>query len=129
MKCILMLLALFIILNVTAQTDEQQLYQHKIKQYTKTKNAGSTLCGAGILVTTIGVTALVVTQNDINYEEDDLMLAVYGIGLGIDMIIGGIILQTVGYRKVKQYQEKYDRLSASISVSHHSTGISLVYRF
>jgi hypothetical protein len=136
MKCILLFLVLFITLNLSAQTDEQQLYKHKIEQYTKTKNAGNTLFAAGTLVTSVSLATLIVKLNDMNttYEERDnsadvITLAAYGIGLGVDMIIGGIILQTVGNRKVKQYQKKYDLLSAGISVSPHSTGFSLVYRF
>jgi hypothetical protein len=130
-------MALFILVNVSAQTDEDQLYRHKIEQYTKTQKAGGILCVAGVVLTTVGVTAIIVNLNDMKetnsyYEEDnsyDVTLAAFGIGLGVDMIIGGIILQKVGNRKVKQYQEKLNRFSPHISVQPNSTGISLVYRF
>ena len=50
-------------------------------------------------------------------------------GFGVDLIIGGVILKSVGNRKVKQYQEKLNNLSAGIRINPEVKGFAMVYRF
>jgi hypothetical protein len=50
-------------------------------------------------------------------------------GLGIDMIIGGVILKSIGTRKVIHYKKKLDGLSAGLMISPDARGFGLVYRF
>ncbi len=134
--CILtMALALIITWNLKGQIDERQLYEHKIEAYTKTRNTGRILLYTGTLVTAIGVGCIFSLLSDADNYNDNYMkspeytIGVYGTGLGLDMIIGGIILNSVGTRKVIQYTRKLQNLSAGISLKPGSKGFSLTYRF
>ncbi len=138
------MILLFILTAVIAsnglfgQTDQYALYQRKIETYSKTKNVGTVLIITGVITTAIGVGTLVSYLNDLDkdgYDDDDDMytpeyyLGVYGTGIGVDMIIGGVVLNTIGSRKVKQYQSKLNNLSAGIRWSPDAKGFSLTYKF
>jgi len=122
---------------VKGQTDERQLYKRKIATYSKTKNTGSILLFSGLISSVVGI-ALVASA--VNGDEKDafgepvvdetqIQIGTYAMGFGVDMIIGGVILKSVGNRKVKQYQQKLNNLSAGIRINPEAKGFALVYRF
>jgi hypothetical protein len=121
--------------SLIAQMDQKQLFEHKIQQYKKTRNAGRILTFSGIGVTAIGTGFLVSYISDqANYSYDEefgakYFAGVYGTALGIDMIIGGIILSAVGSHKIKQYSKKLDNLSLGVICTPDKRGICLTYRF
>jgi hypothetical protein len=132
---ITLIAALVINISIRAQMDQRQLYEHKIKTYIKTRNAGRVLTIAGVGVTVIGTGLLVSYISDqVNYRTDSeygpkYYGGVYGTALGIDMIIGGVILNSVGSHKVRQYRSKLNNLSMGVIYTPEKQGISLVYKF
>lgn len=142
MKKIALLLVLAAVIassSVFGQTDQYSLYKRKIETYSKTKNAGTVLIIAGVITTAIGTATLVSYLKDLDdddgyYDDDDMYtseyyIGVYGTGIGLDMIIGGVVLNTIGSRKVRQYQSKLNNLSAGIRWSPDAKGFSLTYKF
>jgi hypothetical protein len=124
--------------SLFGQTDQYSLYKRKIESYSKTKNVGTVLIIAGVITTAIGTATLVSYLNDQDddgyYDNSDnysseYYLGVYGTGIGVDMIIGGVVLNTIGSRKVRQYQSKLNNLSAGIRWSPDAKGFSLTYKF
>ncbi len=121
--------------QVNAQTEPHQRYEDKIASFTKLANAGSGLLFSGVLLSSIGAGCLIsYFSEDVNIFVDDphtgkYYLGVYGIGIGLDMIIGGAIMRSVGVRKVKQYCDKLSGLSTSLIISPDVKGLTLTYRF
>jgi hypothetical protein len=121
--------------QVMGQTDQSLLYQKKIQSYTKTKNAGLALLITGIGVTVAGSALLVSELSNLSGDgSSDIYttryyVGLYGASFGLDMIIGGIILNTIGSRKVKQYQTKLNNLSAGVTYTPGLKGVTLIYRF
>lgn len=121
--------------QVNAQTEPRQLYEGKIASYTKLANAGSGLLFGGVLLSSIGAGCLIsYFSEDVNTFVDDpytgkYYLGVYGLGIGLDMIIGGAILRSVGVRKVKQYRNKLSGLSTNLIIGPDVKGLTLTYRF
>jgi hypothetical protein len=141
MKNLLLLILIFVFTPcihaqvVERNTDPQVLYQHKIQSYTKLKKTGTVLQFAGIVTTVFGIGAMYSAVNEehtygYDYTSDPLYnIGIYGTGFGIDMIIGGSIMKSIGKRKVIQYKKKLDGLSAGLRYNGKSAGFSLVYRF
>lgn len=121
--------------QAVAQTEQRQLYEGKIASYTRLANAGSGLLLSGVVLSSVGVGCLVsYFSEDINTYVDDpytgkYYLGVYGLGIGIDMIIGGAIMRSVGIRKVKQYRNKLSGLSTNLIITPQVKGLTLTYRF
>ena len=136
-KCLFMLLTGVLIFSLSAfsQSEQRQLYEGKIASYTKLANAGSGLLLTGVVLSSVGVGCLVsYFSEDINTYVDDpytgkYYLGVYGLGIGIDMIIGGAIMRSVGIRKVKQYRNKLSGLSTNLIITPQVKGLTLTYRF
>jgi hypothetical protein len=118
-------------------TAQQQFCKHKIERYTKTRNAGSVLLGTGLTASAVGLCALVsYFSEDQEYSSDGEItpdaryyVGLVGLELGIDMIIGGVILHSIGSHKVRQYSEKLSNLSLGVSLQPNSKGVALCYRF
>ncbi|HLO60278.1 MAG TPA: hypothetical protein VK179_16120 [Bacteroidales bacterium] len=99
------------------------------------KKTGTVLQFAGTVTTLVGIGSIysilsVEHGYEYDYTADPLYyVGVYGTGFGIDMIIGGSILKSIGKRKVIQYKKKLDGLSAGLRYNGTSAGFGLVYRF
>jgi hypothetical protein len=136
-KFLYMFLLGTLIFSVSAfsQTEQRQLYEGKIASYTKLANAGSGLLFSGVLLSSIGAGCLIsYFSEDVNTFVDDpytgkYYLGVYGLGIGIDLIIGGAIMRSVGVRKVKQYRNKLSGLSTNLIITPQVKGLTLTYRF
>lgn len=123
--------------HAQGQTDERQRYKSKIATYSKTKNTGSILLFSGLISSVVGIafvaSSLSGNEKDVYGEpvidETQLKIGTYAMGFGVDLIIGGVILKSVGNRKVKQYQEKLNNLSAGIRINPEVKGFAMVYRF
>ncbi len=128
--------------SVNAQVDSRELYQHKVKVYTRMKNAGWTMSGIGGGLIIAG-TALIISLPDnywyADYEEDtyydipgDELVAIGGImclGIGVGLLAGGITVGSIGTHKLRQYKTKLDNLSIAPVISPKVQGFTLVYRF
>jgi len=141
---ILLIFTLIFIVPVSAQVDNQHLYERKVESFTRLRNAGWTMTGfgGGLLITgTILVASL---PGDYWYDEYDTYYSgdeyepgddvrafagVISIGLGVGLLAGGITMGSIGSRKVRQYQSKLDNLSIGMICTPKVQGLTLVYRF
>jgi hypothetical protein len=133
---ILMLLGLiFVHLTLHGQVDEQLLYRKKITNYSRMARTGNTLIFTGVTLTAMGTGFLISFISDMNnHPEEEFLgpkfyIGAYGMGFGLDMIIGGFVLRKIGVHNVRKYQIKLGRLSTSLDISPGPNGLTLVYRF
>ena len=135
----LVITVFFINIPAMGQNESKELYESRVKSFSKMKSGGIVLTLVGGIFTGVG-TALLVTAPDYTYDyygfptnEDEVTLHVTGgivcLALGIDAIIGGIVLTSIGSRKYKQYKNKLDNLSFNIIYSPKQQGFMLSYRF
>jgi hypothetical protein len=66
-------------------------------------------------------------------NEDEVTTHVTGgiicLTVGIEMLIGGIVLNSIGSKKCKQYKAKLENLSMKILCTPKQQGFMLTYRF
>jgi len=136
----LIIAACFFNIPAMGQDAYKQLYEKKVKSYSKMRSTGGTLAIIGAVFTAAG-TALLCTVPDYTYDdysitptnEDEVALqvlgGVVGLGVGIDMLTAGIIVGSIGSHKYKQYKSKLDNLSMHIICSPKQQGFMLTYRF
>lgn len=120
-----------------------QVYQDKIKQYTKMKNTGIGLGAGGAIITVVGI-FLASNADWEQVENEDSMNSnnttyntTSGSGIagvlciigGVSMGVTGIILGTIGSNNVKKYQNKLKKVSVNISYTQKQRGFTLAYRF
>lgn len=149
MKKSLLLLLFATVLNLPAlaQYDpdykhkerRESLYASKVTSYTKMKKIGSGLGVAGGALTIVGVglvssadweTATNSYGNSTTTTADaEGVAGVVMITIGIPLLVTGIVLNRVGNRKVKSYQEKLNRISFNMDYTPHKKGFALVYKF
>ena len=119
--------------------NEQAQYQSKVQSYTKMKRTGSTLAivGAGVSVVS---TILVASadweetedyngQTQYNTTDGSGALGIVGLVIGVPMAVTGIILNSVGNRKLKYYQEKLDNVKLTSFHQGQQNGITLAISF
>jgi len=141
---IVFILSLIVFIPLHAQMEKQQLYQHKVEVYTRMKNAGWTMTGFGGGLIVTGTILVATLPGGYWYDEDDIYYSsdrsepgddvkafagMMSIGLGIELLAGGITLGSIGTHKVRQYKSKLDNLSFSPIITPKVQGLSLVYRF
>jgi hypothetical protein len=141
---ILFVLTVFTLVPSIAQRDTQSLYEHKVKVYSKMSKTGWIMTGIGSGFAIGGAVALATVPKDFWYDDNDYydnvdgdhyaegIQAVAGIislGIGVGMLTGGIIMGSIGTRKMKSYKAKLDNLSFTPVVTPRVQGFSLVYRF
>jgi hypothetical protein len=144
-KCILLLLCVFLIKPVAGQIDQSQLYQNKIKNFTRMRNAGWAMAGVGGGFATAGGVLLISLpdgywNDDYNNDQVDesgqdigeviqVLTGVVFLGVGVGLMAGGITMGSISSGKIKKYQGKLDNLSIGIICTPNKQGFSLVYRF
>jgi hypothetical protein len=140
---ILFVLTVFTLVPMMAQGDTQSLYEHKVKVYSRMSKTGWIMTGIGSGFAVGGAVALATLPNDFwqedehyyDDESDDIGSGLQfaggciSLGIGIGMLTGGIIMGSIGTRKMKSYKTKLDNLSFTPVVTPRVQGFSLVYRF
>jgi hypothetical protein len=139
--CMIILLVCTL-LPVICQNSESQLYERKIKNYNRMKNAGWTMTGMGAGFATAGAVMLIKLPDNFWSDENtvenqseelgDVFQAIGGcifLGVGIGLLAGGLTLGNIGTHKAKLYKRKIDNLSVGMICTPNRQGISLVYRF
>jgi hypothetical protein len=131
----------FINFSVTCQEDMKSRYQQKIEHYTRLRSAGSTMAIIGIGATIGGTVMLVDGASKYNKAYDPYYssstttgeMEMYGgaiiMELGLDAIIGGIVLNSIGKHNIRKYNAKMQQLSLGINCRPNNKGLTLVYRF
>src|SRR4030042_366952 len=111
MKRLIILFAICIItLNSIGQlTPQQRLnYELKVKSYENMKSNGASLAVGGIVVTGAGVILLINGFSNLdNSYSSGVSKAFLGeilVLVGMPMFVAGIVLNTTGNRKMKEYQ-------------------------
>jgi len=129
----------FFNLPALGQPDYKSFYEKKIRSYQKMKNAGGALAIVGSVFTVAG-TALLVTVPSLEYDdygynsnEEEVALRVTGgvvcLAVGIEILVAGIVVGSLGARKQRQYKSKLDNLSMRMICSPKQQGLMLTYRF
>jgi hypothetical protein len=120
-------------------SEDEALYRSKVENYTKLKKSGSMMTIAGIVMTAGGI-ALVSTADwststdefgytTYNSIDETGIIGVTGIVLGVPLVVTGIVLNSVGKRKVNFYNEKLQNLNVSYFDTGNQKGLTLVYTF
>lgn len=138
------ILSLFLLLNISGSTFAQikdsktNLYQSKIESYTKMKKTGGTLGVVGGGLTVLGV-ALVAsadwetTTDDYGYETSTTdgagVIGILSLSVGVPMAITGIILNSIGNRKILEYSKKLENVDVGYFKQGQQKGLSLAIRF
>ncbi len=137
-------LSLILLMIISVSTIAQKidsnanLYKAKIESYTKMKKTGTTLGIIGGGLTVLGV-ALVAsadwesTIDDYGYETTTTNatggVGIISLSVGLPMAITGIILRSVGNRKVFEYSKKLENIDVGCFKYGQQKGLTLAIRF
>ncbi|WP_430816808.1 hypothetical protein [Carboxylicivirga sp. RSCT41] len=136
--CLLILIA-FSLNAFSQKVDENKLlYERKVQQYTKMKKTGATLGIIGGGLTAIGIA--LVASADWEEEVDEYgytttttdtsgTIGILSLSAGIPMAVTGIVLSSVGNRKLKEYSEKLENVNVGYFKSGQQKGITLAITF
>jgi len=138
------ILSLFFLLSLSwtgyAQLSDSKtdLYQSKVESYTKMKKAGSSLSIIGGGLTFLGV-ALVssadweTTTDEYGYTQSTTdgsgVVGILSLSVGIPLAITGIILNSTGNRKAREYAKKLEDVDVSYYKQGGQKGLTLAIRF
>jgi len=133
---VLLFISAFVFTGMAQTTAEQELlYRQKVESFNKMTNIGTALTVGGIVsgVTGIVLLATVPYETISLYEGEDypegfgkLVGGIIVAAVGVEMLAGGIVLKTIGNRKMKQYQGK---LNLGLVCHHETKGLKIFYRF
>ncbi|HUI93222.1 MAG TPA: hypothetical protein VLX68_13325 [Chitinivibrionales bacterium] len=116
---------------VTSNASRDQEYsreelQTKLAGYARMHNAGRALLGVGIPLTCAGIVGLAggiaMLSNGQPSSVALLIVGEVGIGFGPEMLIAGAVLNNIGGKKQREYEQ---RLQVGLGIN----GISLTYLF
>ena len=136
--CLLFMMA-FSLNTFSQRVDENKLlYERKVQQYTKMKKTGGTLGIIGGGLTIVGVA--LVASADWEDEVDEYgytttttdasgVLGIVSLSAGIPMAVTGIVLNSVGNRKLKEYTQKLENVNVGYFKSGQQNGITLAITF
>lgn len=136
---------IFMVLSVTLSSFAQiinadsALYQSKVESYTKMKRTGGTLAIIGGGLTLVSILMV----SNANWEESHDMygntnyttsdgggvFGILGLFVGVPMAVTGIVLSSIGSKKVKYYSEKLKNVKMGMYHNGQQTGVTLVIRF
>ncbi|MCF8374360.1 MAG: hypothetical protein K9H64_22245 [Bacteroidales bacterium] len=140
-KFIAVFLLLIISITSYAQLKEQEneLYQRKVQSFTKMKKTGGILAGIGGGLTMLSIVAIsnaewektVDIYGNTNYNTTDGsgVLGIVGLVVGIPMGVTGIVLNTIGKKKVKYYSEKMKNIDVGMYQWGQQKGLTLTIKF
>ena len=127
---------LVINVSVKAQESEKDICQRKIISFTKMKHTGTALEIGGAALTVVGIVVAAnanwETQTDNSGNQTihgDAAAGILLAAVGVDALIGGIVLHVIGAKKVREYTQKLNGLSLKINYNSQQKGILLTYRF
>lgn len=133
------LLALFSTLAIVGQVDQKVLFEQKIKSYTNLRNtgtvvtiagAGATAAGIGILVSYFSDELNSSNNNNGYYGYDTKYIAgLVCAELGLDLIIAGAVMASIGSKKVKLYKMRLNQLTVGMKYTPERKSLTLTYRF
>lgn len=135
----LMLLLVTMVSFAQLKQTDQQFLQTKVEKYVKLKKTGATLgiIGGGLTIASIVAVSNADWEETTNYDgttqynttDASGVLGIVGLAVGIPMAVTGIVLNTVGSRKAKYYQEKLDKVHLGMFQNGQQAGITLAIKF
>ncbi|MBI9063705.1 MAG: hypothetical protein JEZ14_17120 [Marinilabiliaceae bacterium] len=118
---------------------DQMMYQSKVQSYTKMKKTGSTMAIVGGGLTVVSTVLLASAdwektetytgETQYNTTDGSGVLGIVGLVIGVPMAVTGIILNSVGNRKMKYYQDKLSNVKLSSFQQGQQAGITLAIKF
>jgi hypothetical protein len=120
------------------QGQTAEFYQKKIDHFKTQRIVGTVFIVSSVPATAVGIYYIVKADRD--YESDDpwggfwtgsydLVLGCLFVGVGAGLLAGGIVMTTIGSKKLRYYQEKLDGLSINPYITPRQAGLTLTYRF
>jgi len=125
-------------LSATAQKFTKELCTQKIEQYTKLKKTGTILGITGGVLTMAGIVAVknadwetetYDNETNVHTKDGSGILGVGAMVIGIPMTITGIVLGSVGSKKIKQYKGRLKDAALYIGPAQQNMGIQLTLKF
>ncbi len=140
-RTIIILFALFtFVLSYGQQNDHEiALYKYKVDQYTKLKKRGGVMATIGVCTGLMG--ALLISNADWEKTTDDYgntqyntsnpggLFGVVFICVGAPLSITGLVLNGVGNRKIKYYNQKLENVKLGLYQNGQQKGFTLSMRF
>ncbi len=131
------ILLVLITCSLGARSQDQELYQKKFDHYKNMKNTGATIGFIGLPVAVAGfiIYKTGIKKSDAQDDEDILESIVQvPVGLALTVVgsgafITGIVLSSIGSRRMKEYQEKLSKIDLGAYYAPGHAGITLTYRF
>jgi len=120
-----------------AKAPQYELYYDKVQSYTSMKNGGSALIVIGIVTSTAGGFLIANGSNYLNVDDLEFDAKAYSnyvagcvlLPVGITSLTVGVILASVGNRKLNYYLRKIDGLNVYSNISTKQIGLTLTYNF
>lgn len=134
-------LLLLISTSVMAQlsNEDRVKFENKVTSYTKMKKTGSTLAIVGGGLTVVGAvlvssadweeTTDAYGQTQYNTNDSSGALGIVALAAGIPLTVTGIILSSVGNRKMKEYAKKLENVNMGYYQHGQQKGVSLSITF
>ncbi len=120
--------------EITKPKSKLDVYHEKLSTYKGMTSAGGILLGLGLISVPVGITKLAKSESEtihqpggiqINYYGEDAKAGIFFILFGIPSTISGIVLSSIGSRKVKEYRNKINLQNVSIGGSQNSISLSV----
>lgn len=111
--------------------NDKQLYDEKVKKFTRMKTAGMVVSIAGSVAMMLAVAQI--SNEDYSLysstsDEEDYYIAATGVA-GVSMLGAGVPLWIIGARNQRKYNQKLNNLSVGINNNSNQRGLALRYRF
>jgi hypothetical protein len=122
--------------KISGQTAE--FYQNRIDHFKTQRVIGTVLIFSSVPMDILGVYYFVQSEKDYNSDDpwggffqgsEEFFLGCLFVVVGIGMLAGGIVMTTIGNKKIRQYQEKLNGMHVSLYCTPKHAGLTLTYRF
>lgn len=137
--CLVMLLSICATSMAQLSNPKTELYKSKIESYTKMKKNGATMgiIGGGLTLVGVALTA----SADWETETDDFgnsqtttndpsgIAGIISLSVGIPLAVTGIILNSIGNKKVKEYSEKLENVNLGYYNTGQQKGVTIAIKF
>lgn len=112
---------------------DEAFYLYQIESYHKMQKAGLMMGISGGAMTIFGSAMISAANNNSELEHNDRtslgVIGVISIVVGVPIGITGIVISTIGSRKLKQNKGKLEQLSIDTYADPNVQGVALKYRF
>jgi hypothetical protein len=118
---------------------QKQLYERKIASYSKLKTSGAVMgvCGGALTVIGVYLVSNATWETHVDYygntqtttSDPGAAMGIVSIAAGIPIAVTGIVLGSIGNKKVKYYRKKLDHISVDYKIRSNQQQFTIAYRF